>query len=275
MANPDQKVGMPAESELKLLIKGFSSTERQILQGAVMLSRRRLPHLKLIADADGQTADVVMVDGANAAAMQWAANQDWLKTKAVIWVDGSAATFGHLVVRRPVQWPGISILLARALEQGPRKTTDAGSTPTTVMSTRRSMLVVDDSLAVRAHLRSLLEARGYLVTDASSAEAGIEAAAKTSYACILMDVLMPGMDGYEACRRIKGKAQSGNGPAVVMLTSKSSSFDRIRGKMAGCDAYLTKPVATADLYDILSRYAASNTDLLVAPKTIANARFGS
>ena len=65
------------------------------------------------------------------------------------------------------------------------------------------MLVVDDSLAVRAHLRSLLEARGVSVVLADSAETGIAAAAAAPYGCILMDVLMPGI---EALFRVSGEA---------------------------------------------------------------------
>ncbi|MBC7499564.1 MAG: response regulator, partial [Herminiimonas sp.] len=119
---------------------------------------------------------------------------------------------------------------------------------------QRSVLIVDDSMAVRGYLRSMLEPRGLIVTDVASAEEGVDAAGADSYACILMDVLMPGIDGYEACRRIKGRARSGTGAAIVMLTSKSSPFDRIRGKMAGCDAYLTKPVDPQTLYEVLSRF---------------------
>ena len=66
-----------------------------------------------------------------------------------------------------------------------------------------------------------------------------------------MDVLMPGIDGFEACRRIKAKRAK---LPVVMLTSKSSPFDRVRGKMAGCDTYLTKPVDPAQLREVLARH---------------------
>jgi two-component system, cell cycle response regulator len=69
-----------------------------------------------------------------------------------------------------------------------------------------------------------------------------------------MDVLMPDMDGYEGCKRIRSlKAKIGALP-VLMLTSKSSPFDRIRGKMAGCDAYLTKPVQPELLHAALAPY---------------------
>ncbi|MDO4795048.1 MAG: response regulator [Brachymonas sp.] len=118
------------------------------------------------------------------------------------------------------------------------------------------ILVVDDSAAVRGHLESALKAVGYEVTAVDSGEAAIMAVGARPYACILMDVLMPGIDGYEACRKIKAMPLNGRGvrPAIVMLTSKSSPFDRIRGKMAGCDAYLTKPVQRSHLMQVLAEH---------------------
>jgi two-component system cell cycle response regulator len=258
---------------IKLLVTGFGAMERRLLSGTVLLSKRRLPRLDLLNSTDCRDADVVMIDGSDPMAVQWASEQDWLEHKAVIWVDASVAPHGHITVKRPVQWPVLPMLLTRALEQSARRTIDPVVPSANLASPRNSVLVVDDSLAVRAYLRSLLESRGYTVTDADSAEAGIEAAAAASYACILMDVLMPGMDGYEACRRIKARARSGSAPPIVMLTSKSSPFDRIRGKMAGCDAYLTKPVATDHLHEVLARWttrsavtnAAAQSGLAITP----------
>ena len=57
------------------------------------------------------------------------------------------------------------------------------------------------------------------------------------YDIIFLDVVMPGADGYEVCKAIK----KGNNTYVVMLTSKKSPFDKIRGTMSGCNAYITKP----------------------------------
>ena len=254
----------PVVPALRLLVKGFTPMEQRLLQGTVKLSQRRSPRLDLLEDPAAESADIVMIDAHDPASMQWARRQPWLGRKAVIWVDINAAPPGHTVARRPVQWPILPMLLARALEHGPRQTNDvtrpaaavaAGAAPTGSAPSMRPVLVVDDSLAVRAHLRSLLEARGISVTLAVSAEAGIEAAAATHYGCILMDVLMPGIDGYEACRRIKASASSERQrTSIVMLTSKSSPFDRIRGKMAGCDAYLTKPVDTTQLHEVLTRF---------------------
>ena len=262
---------------LRLVVRGFSAVERSLLDGTVKLSQRRTPRLTLLADSNVDSADVVMINALDAGAMDWAQRQPLLGRKAVIWVDGKKAPPGHTLAKRPVQWPILPILLARALEQGPgtqsasaasaskgRATASATGASTTEAATAAAVaaaesgalgqiLVVDDSLAVRGHLKSQLEGRGYQVSEAEHVEGALEAVANASFACVLMDVLMPGQDGYEGCKQIKARLRGAANVPVIMLTSKSSPFDRIRGKMAGCDAYLTKPVQTKQLHDTLTQ----------------------
>ena len=250
---------------LKIFAKGFQTNERRLLDGVVMLSQRRNPRLKLLDDADAPQADAVLVDAADRHAMAWAKMQPWLSDRTVIWVDSHHEHDpGHTVVKRPVQWPGLPILLARAMEENslahtghsefgtssilenPHPAPTAGGAPQT-----KCVLVTDDSLAVRNHLQSLLGRVGILVTAVENGEMALMAASQRDFDCVLMDVLMPGMDGYETCRRLK---QINRNLPVVMLTSKSSPFDRIRGKMSGSDAYLTKPVNPKDLQTALARF---------------------
>jgi two-component system, cell cycle response regulator len=269
---------------LRLVVRGFSAVERSLLDGTVKLSQRRTPRLKLLADSEVNDADVVMINALDARAMDWAQRQTVLSSKAVIWVDGSKAAPGHTLTKRPVQWPILPILLARALEQGPGSQTQAqapapdaaadgaATAPAAVSDVPRPILVVDDSLAVRAHLRSQLEARGHQVVEAENVEGAIQAVSGTAFACVLMDVLMPGADGYEGCKQIKAKLRGALSVPVVMLTSKSSPFDRIRGKMAGCDAYLTKPVEAKQLHDTLAPYVVARAGAAPAePKSPARA----
>ena len=243
---------------LKVLVKGFTAMERRLLDGTVMLSQRRAPRIELMADADATSADVVMIDAQDAPSLQWAGMQPWLAGKAVIWAGAKAARAEHIVVDRHVKWPILPVLLYRALEQAQQTSASPAAEAAPVRPTNRRVLVVDDSLAVRAYLRSLLEKQGVEVVDADSADAGIAAAANELFACVLMDVLMPGIDGFEACRRIKARSRNGAALPVVMLTSKSSPFDRIRGKMAGCDTYLTKPVDPAQLNEVVARHASNS-----------------
>jgi DNA-binding response OmpR family regulator len=66
---------------------------------------------------------------------------------------------------------------------------------------------------------------------------------------------MAGLDGYQTCKAIKNnKARRGPPPVVVMLTSRGSTIDKIRGTMAGCDAYLTKPLNDKRMASVLAKY---------------------
>ncbi|MCM2253240.1 MAG: response regulator [Ramlibacter sp.] len=245
---------------LKLVVKGLKPIERQLLEGLVRVSQRRTPRLEILPGNLATDADVIVVDTRDADAMAWARRHAWIENRAVIWIDGSEARAGHTLLRRPVQWPILPMVLARALESGPGTLAaappplpEAARSPASHSARAPQILVVDDSLAVRAHLRSLLEPRGFTVTDADCVEAALAAVAQRAFDCVLMDVLMPEVDGYEGCRQIKSRLRGANAVPVVMLTSKGSPFDRIRGKMAGCDAYLTKPVDAPHLAEVLAQ----------------------
>ncbi len=106
---------------------------------------------------------------------------------------------------------------------------------------KRTALVVDDSLPVRKALDMKLRLMDYDVELASSGRDALLFLQKKDFDFIFLDVVMPGIDGYEVCRRIKRNRFTSNIP-IIMLTSKSSPFDKVKGKLAGCDSYLTKPV---------------------------------
>ena len=283
-----------AQQSLRLLVKGFTGFDMRLLDGVVKLSQRRNPSLELVDDQAPSSIDVIIIDGKNEEAAAWAQEQSyWLAQQAVVWVDAPGPLLkGHTGLQRPVRWTDLPVILSRAMDDAIHHHTGAAAEHSTAAvpaskaaaqaqvsqitpsaqtaesseavlgnaTTAPAILVVDDSLAVRGHLTSALKAVGYSVNSVDSGESAIMIAGSRPYDCILMDVLMPGIDGYEACRKIKampaigGKAK----PSIVMLTSKSSPFDRIRGKMAGCDAYLTKPVQKSHLMQVLAKYAFKN-----------------
>jgi twitching motility two-component system response regulator PilG len=108
-------------------------------------------------------------------------------------------------------------------------------------------LVVDDSATVRTQLRDALTQIGVVAEVADSANAALALLEHGRFDLALLDVVMPGADGYELCRTIKQNPYT-RGIPVVMLTSRSSPFDRARGALAGCDSYLTKPVTAKAFY---------------------------
>jgi twitching motility two-component system response regulator PilG len=118
--------------------------------------------------------------------------------------------------------------------------------------TRRA-LVVDDSPTVRKQLELELGASNIHVDSAETGETGLDLMERNYYDIIFLDVVLPGADGYQVCKHIKKNPQLKQTP-VVMLTSKSSPFDRVRGSLAGCDTYLTKPVDYQEFKHVLEKY---------------------
>jgi twitching motility two-component system response regulator PilG len=120
-------------------------------------------------------------------------------------------------------------------------------------SKTRRALVVDDSPTVRKQLELELQASNIHVDSAETGETGLDLMRKNYYDIIFLDVMLPGADGYQVCKHIKKNPLLKQTP-VVMLTSKSSPFDRVRGSLAGCDTYLTKPVDYQEFMQVLVKY---------------------
>ncbi len=118
------------------------------------------------------------------------------------------------------------------------------------------VLAVDDSPLMRTFLQNKLQPYGINPEFAASGEEALFKISKQHYDMIFLDVMLPGMDGYDVCKMIK-KNKDNNLMKVVMLTSKDKTFDKIRGTMAGCDGYLTKPVDEMKLRAIIERHSVS------------------
>jgi hypothetical protein len=107
-----------APTVVRLLVLGFSPTERKLIQGAAALTQRRSCRLELVDSDSWTAADVILLDGADAKVVAWAAGRSALGRMTVIWVDGpNAATGGATQLRRPVQWPILAALVQRARGQ--------------------------------------------------------------------------------------------------------------------------------------------------------------
>ena len=115
------------------------------------------------------------------------------------------------------------------------------------------VLAVDDSPLMRTFLQNKLQPYGIAPEFAASGEEALFKISKQHFDMIFLDVMLPGMDGYDVCKMIK-KNKDNNLMKVVMLTSKDKTFDKIRGTMAGCDGYLTKPVDEMKLRAIIERH---------------------
>lgn len=117
----------------------------------------------------------------------------------------------------------------------------------------RNILVVDDSATVRKLISGKLEKSGHSVICAEDGVQGLEKIAEQIPDLVLLDITMPRMDGYEVCKQIRANPNSKDVP-VVMISGKDGFFDKVRGRMAGTTAYITKPFGPETLMKALETY---------------------
>jgi DNA-binding response OmpR family regulator len=106
------------------------------------------------------------------------------------------------------------------------------------------VLLVDDEVKFATVLRGGLEEHGYAVDVAHDGEDGFELANMQSYDLVILDVMLPGLDGLQVCRRLRDE---GRNVPILMLTARDAVDDRVAGLDCGADDYLTKPFAFREL----------------------------
>ena len=119
------------------------------------------------------------------------------------------------------------------------------------------VMVIDDSQTIRRTAESLLAKEGYAVITAAD---GFEALAKVADHApdlIFIDIMMPRLDGFQACALIKNNPRYTATP-VIMLSSKDGLFDKARGRMVGSQDYLTKPFTKDQLLQTVQQFGAAN-----------------
>ena len=109
-----------------------------------------------------------------------------------------------------------------------------------------TILIVDDQLSAREVLRGLLAGEGYHLVFASSGEEALAKAVELVPDLILLDVMMPDMDGFKVCQRLRAESRSAEVP-IIMVTSLDDSDSRLRGLELGVDDFITKPFSQAEL----------------------------
>ena len=106
------------------------------------------------------------------------------------------------------------------------------------------VLVVEDEARMAGLLRRALREEGHAVDVAADGPEGLWLATENSYGAIVLDVMLPGLDGFQLCRRLR---ESGRWVPVLMLTARDAVGDRVRGLDAGADDYLVKPFSLLEL----------------------------
>ena len=106
------------------------------------------------------------------------------------------------------------------------------------------ILIIEDEVLLADSLKALLESKGFQVEAVYDGESGAEYALLGVYDLLILDVMMPGMDGYQVARKVRASRCA---TPILMLTARSNLEDRIQGLNAGADYYLTKPFDSREL----------------------------
>jgi two-component system, cell cycle response regulator len=253
---------------------GFSDAEKNLLVSTFRLTDRRA-FSYAEADSPAERTDIYLVNSDNQQGLAQLQERAPNVHAPAVFIGRRGTVAEWPVVEKPIHWMRLFEQLdgqmADALQHRAQRPATKGewdgitrrravdrNLPPPVVETRtnESVLVVDDSATVRAFMRSRLAPFRFDVDYAENGEMAIDMAQSKNYTCIFLDILMPGMDGYQVCKRIKSSPAT-KGTAVVMLSSKSSAFDKFRGTWAGCDAYLGKPVAEDELLATIARFLPS------------------
>lgn len=262
---------------------GFNEVERAMLSSIFALAARRDPGFaQYEPGAAGCTSDIYLVDADDQAAFH---EYDSLNKRAglpAVLIGSQSRGSTEPLLPRPMQWAKLlQALDDRLSDEEDRPVPAPPPVPESVLrrtvpghalgrsntlqalppdaATQKrilgdTVLVVDDNATVRAFMQAKLAPFGFEVDIAETGEEAIGLSASQEYACVFLDVVLPGIDGYQVCKMIKANKQAIKKTAVVMLTSRSSPFDKLRGSLAGCDEYLTKPLDEDRLLEVIAKF---------------------
>ena len=269
---------------------GFNPVERSMLASIFALAARRDPaFVQYDPNATvGGSADIYLVDAENPEALNEFKTLSKRSNLPAVMVGSGGDSLGFPMLPRPLQWAR----LLQALEEtvttsGGKKAgrdDDEGTLPLGVTlsssqagrsspgtsapaldsaaAKRRALgdtvLVVDDNASVRMFMKAKLAPFNFEVDFAETGEEAVGLTGTREYTCVFLDVVLPGIDGYQVCKLIKANKQAIKKTAVVMLTSRSSPFDKLRGSLAGCDEYLTKPLDEDRLLEVIAQFLPSS-----------------
>ncbi|HYE38421.1 MAG TPA: response regulator [Ramlibacter sp.] len=269
---------------------GFNPVERSMLASIFALAARRDPaFVQYDPNATGTgSADIYLVDAENAEALNEFKTLSKRANLPAVMVGSGGDSMGFAMLPRPLQWARLlqaleETVMTSGAKKGGRED-DEGTLPlgTTLSSSlagrthpgasaapvdpaaakRRALgdtvLVVDDNASVRMFMKAKLAPFNFEVDFAETGEEAVGLTGTREYTCVFLDVVLPGIDGYQVCKLIKANKHAIKKTAVVMLTSRSSPFDKLRGSLAGCDEYLTKPLDEDRLLEVIAQFLPSS-----------------
>lgn len=251
---------MAKGKEFKVAIVGFSETQSKVLSSICWLSRSR--NRKITYTLVKKTTDAqVIIFNADSKKVQsfWEQKSNTLtrSKKKIVWVGQKNdallqkeyrltlpftapkvfEVIDHLIFTEFNSAPDLRIGDSEETKIMPRLLKHNNTENQTYSHTK--VLVVDDSEIIRNQIKIELRSLGIQADFAESGEDALRKVQNKHYELILLDIVLPGIDGYQVCKIIKKQYDT----KVIMLTSESSALNKVKGLIAGCDSYLTKPVS--------------------------------
>jgi twitching motility two-component system response regulator PilG len=252
---------MKSDNRYAVAIFGIPDYERALVERILALSVSRDYVYRIVEDAQNHTAEIALVDRADADSTGQferfhAQRQDF---PTVIIGDAESDYW----VKRPFTVTRMLDALDRLVDdrlrganrtqpEAPALKVESTATTPTVAAGIYKALVVDNSLPARKQVSVALRRAGITAEFAEDGESALKLIEVKNYDILFLNAVLPGKDGYEVCKAIKKDKNKKHIP-VVMLTGKSSNLDKLKGKMSGCDAYLTKPVSLKEFNQTLSK----------------------
>ena len=244
---------MSSNRTLSVAAVGIPMHEQKVLRSIFTLSLRRSRSYTLSHHTADPSPDILLVDGDDQDAVgEWREICRREQAKAtlptvMVTKAGTLPEAQLYLLRRPLLAPRVLSTLDQIADKTPTATPEAAAW-------QYKAMVVDDSPPMRKQIELELELLGIVADFAESGEQACELlTGRITYDLIFLDVLLPGIDGYKVCKTIKKDKLRKHTP-VIMLTGKGSMFDHVRGKLAGCDTYLTKPVARERFQGVVKQY---------------------
>lgn len=245
-----------------IALVGFTSFEYSAFESFFRLARRQ-PGFRIVDDLNAAALILANADDLDVMRDLMAA----APRQQVLLIGASDHGTAWPVQPRPIKLMSVLTLMeqllapaaapaqpqAPARRRAPAKPAD--EEPTQPMASDDGILVVDDSETALHFMQNRLRRFGFTAELVHSGEEALKRIAQRPYRFVFLDVMMEGMDGYQACRSIKQRYYpDGKPPVVVMLTSRTGAIDKAKGKLAGCDAWLSKPLTERDLAMVLTKF---------------------
>lgn len=233
------------QGHFNVALIGFSIKENQNIEQLFQLSHKRQRCYNLMPDIETQKIDILFLCLSSQQAKVDATRllKKSPQTAIVIAAKDKPANSTYHYTPYPLR----ASLILETLDRIIFSVSDVAAP-----ASEYNALIVDDSAAMRKALEVELRRipQKLNIDQADCGEAALELAAQKKYDLIFLDIVMPGIDGFEVCKTLRKTIKK---TPIIMLTGKTSPLDEVKGVMAGCSTYLTKPVDRNEFQKVLKR----------------------